>query len=418
MTDVSDPEPTGPTIHKIEPYAVPDWLARIAKLSKKSMKLLGKPITPVFHGTFDVPYQVKGQWRDQDGNAYIRVLHQYSVEAENPKIKGWTFVATLDHSMVGGNLLRVLPGAAPLPERFRSVEPNCDHCRKKRQRNDTFVLLSDDGKTYKQIGRQCIRDFIGYDVEAIAQSAVWLSECLPSESDGDEGYGGGGRSRDIQLHTFMAHVNAMIRNWGWISGKDAEIQQRTATRSMALSNMFPTKRDRQEGLVKPLTDADFRIATAALEWAKQLPAKDEYQYNIRLIAEQSAIEFRSCGFAASIIPAYARAQDQEIKRAERRKSMKGSEHLGVAKQRLRDIPATVYGHSVLEGDFGTTHVYRFRDTSGNVIIWYASRTQKIDLNDQVLLTGTVKKLETWEGINQTVLSRCIVTAKPDVEPVE
>jgi hypothetical protein len=63
-------------------------------------------------------------------------------------------------------------------------------------------------------------------------------------------------------------------------------------------------------------------------------------------------------------------------------------------------------------------VYRFRDTSGNVITWYASRTQKIDLNDQVLLTGTVKKLETWEGINQTVLSRCIVTAKPDVEPVE
>lgn len=59
-------------------------------------------------------------------------------------------------------------------------------------------------------------------------------------------------------------------------------------------------------------------------------------------------------------------------------------------------------------DFGTTYLYKFADEAGNVFIWYASRP--IELQERMTLKATIKAHNEWNGVKQTVLTRCKVVA--------
>jgi hypothetical protein len=82
-----------------------------------------------------------------------------------------------------------------------------------------------------------------------------------------------------------------------------------------------------------------------------------------------------------------------------------SKHVGRPKQRLT-FSATVERKSWFEGNYGVTHIYKFRTTDGNALTWFASRDQDLAVGDAVTLTGTVKKHDDYRGEAQTVLTRC------------
>ncbi len=393
-------------IHEVSEYALPDFLARIDKLSKKSMKLLGKPITPVFHGDVMREIEINGRKFDLEGNRYMRRYHRVSVTGETPKIHGWTFVATIDHHSAAANLIRSVPGAPELPVAYRTAEPFCDHCQMLRRRNDTFILRCDADGSYKQIGRQCLRDFIGYDVKAFTESAKWLAGMEPSETDGEGGYGGG-VSKDIQLTTYLAHTHAMIRKYGWVSKKDAEIRSVNSTASNALCNMFPPRG--KAHLTEPLTERDYKIADEAKAHAAALTGRSDYEYNLSVVAQSDFIAWSSTGLAASMVPALFRAQEAVLKRAERLGSLKGSQHLGKVGERLRGLSAIVYGYRAFESAYGSSHLFRLRTLDNNILVWWASSAKELSIGDHVVLDGTVKKHDSYENINQTVLSRCKFT---------
>jgi hypothetical protein len=382
------------------------------------MKLLGKPIVPEFHGDVTRNIEVNGKKFDAEGNRYVAVFHRVSVTGETPKINGWTFCGTIDHR-AGGNILRSVPGAGELPIKFRSVDAICEHCGVARRRNDTFILRCAATGEYKQIGKQCLRDFIGYDVAAFAESAKWLSSLEPSDSDGEGGYGGyGGQSRDIMLTKYLAHAHACIRKFGWVSAKDAEIRDTRRTSSAAMENMFPLPKYRH--LALPLTDRDYQIAEQAVAWVRGIIApRGDYEYNLTVVAAGEFITYRDIGLAASMIQGLYRHQEQTIKRAERLVSLKNSQHLGAIKERLRDLPALVYGYRAFESAHGSSHLFRLRTPEGNVILWWASKAQDLSIGDNVLLTGTVVKHTEYENVKQTTLSRCKITMlpKPELEEI-
>ncbi|NJN64476.1 MAG: hypothetical protein HC882_06075 [Acidobacteria bacterium] len=85
------------------------------------------------------------------------------IAGEEPRLKGWKFIAALDYdeaSANGGPWLRVVPGET-LPVEYRTVDPTrCDHCRTKRDRVAVFALRHDDGR-WAIVGRSCLMDFLG-----------------------------------------------------------------------------------------------------------------------------------------------------------------------------------------------------------------------------------------------------------------
>jgi hypothetical protein len=407
-------------IYEIGENALPDFLARIAMLSKKSIKLLGKPIAPVFHGDIVREITINGHKFDLDGNRFVRIFHRVSVTAETPKIHGWTFMATIDHAHVAGNLIRAMPGVGVIPVQYRTIEAHCDHCDVKRRRNDTFILRCDDANSpvygmFKQIGRQCLRDFIGYDVSAFTESAKWLSGMEPSESDGEGGYGGG-TSHDLKLTIYLAHVHAVIRKLGWVSKKEADLKQTRSTAGQAMENMFPLPKYRH--LAIPLTDRDHAVATDAQAYAAALTGRTDYEYNLSIVARDEFITHNSTGLAASMVPALFRHQETALKRTERLGSTAGSRHLGTVGERLKGVAALVSSYRALPPErFGSVHVYHLRTPQNDVLVWFASSVQEFKIGDRVMLDGYVKKHDNYQGVNQTVVNRCAVTVQTKGENI-
>lgn len=419
----------------------PGLQVKIAKLSRKAVKITGKGFDfrvveevrkpafarkPNFDGNFTRVPKL-----DEDGNRVFDIFYKVVVEAVMPKIEGWTFVATIDHSQGSiGNLIHISPacGLESVPEKYRTVGARCDHCGYLRQRKDTFLLREDATGEFKQIGRQCIRDFIGYDVAATVAMEELLHSAVHGDVDEDMPGNWMRDDRAIRVRSYLAHVAAVIRKRGWRSkseaSRNAEIgnyAEAHSTSSMALSNMFArTPSERKDRIA--LTDKDFAEADAALEWARTMtpPNSSNYLQNLHVIAKSEIVEYRSTGLLASVIMAFARATEQEVKRAERRSALnlQASQYVGTVGERLRNVPAILYGYYALpEGRFGARYILRFRSDDGNVLIWIASAAAAEDFGAsaldaqnriRVVITGTVKQHKEYEGVKQTYLSRCSI----------
>ena len=54
------------------------------------------------------------------------------------------------------------------------------------------------------------------------------------------------------------------------------------------------------------------------------------------------------------------------------------------------------------------YIYTFKDEKGNVIVWKTSKELEVEEGAEVTLKGTVKTLDEYKGVKQTVLTRCRV----------
>ena len=424
---------------------MPGLLHKLEGLSKKSKKILGKPIDLTVLRETRKPHLVinrltgkQVQATEADGNLCWDIFYDVTIDAETPKIHGWSFIATIDHSANTSNIIRVSPNAkCEVPTKYRTVKPICDHCNKIRSRRDTFLLRSDATGEFKQIGRQCIRDFIGYDVTKVVAMAEIVSHALPSDSDGNGDWSGGmGDRRYIMVKTYLSHVAAIIRAHGWISRKDAEFGRGQATASHAHTNMFPppaSARSRYHRV--PLTDKDFATADAALEYGQALTGTSNFDHNLRTLAHETLVENRSIGTLAYLIPAFFKATQREFERVQRRTALKLGESqyvgavghkIGTTKNhQIAPFQAVLYGYYVMNGNYGPTHIYRFRSDDGNVFVWFASEGPAealglggLDAAQRVAVRiegGSVKKHTVYDGVKQTYLTRCKVKVIEAVE---
>ena len=394
------------TLYEIPAGNYPKFEAAIAKLSKRSEKLIGLPIIPFIFDRYN---------RKEDNGTQVRV-YKVMLTAETPKLGGWEFVARIDHSQETGNILRVVPNTThKVPEKYRTSLPNCDHCNARRKRRDTFIVCHEETNEFKQIGSNCLADFLGHDPYKIARMAEFLSYADEvSHSYGN--YDGLLDHRYVDLEDYLTHVATMVRLYGWTSGKAAyENENLTSTRERASTNFHVAnnpKRKHDEFFDK-VTDEDRALAVEALEWARGFSEKDdlsEYEHNVLVIANAEAIEYRSMGLAASIVGVHVRNKLREAGIAEERKRLADSQYVGEPKQRLKFGPCKVLKASAVEGFYGTTYIYKFVTSEGNVLTWFASQSLKVVEGSTVDLVGTVVKHDDFKGVKQTVVNRCKMAA--------
>lgn len=413
------------TVYEIPSQNLAGLMAKIEKISKKSIKINGKPvILNILEDIRKPRFKVTLEGRkipvtDINGNPTFDLFHKVSVTCEPVKIEGWTFITTIDHQS-GGNILRSVPNiGVEIPEKYRTVGPLCDHCNKIRGRRDTYLLRCDADGAFKQIGKQCVRDFIGYPVEQFLAMAQCYSEAVPSDSDSDYDGGGGNRSY-IPVKAYLAHVSACIRAYGWCSRKESSNRDdATPTSFAAFTNMF-TKRSPSFTPVE-LIEQDFLTANDALEWAKAINPRSDFDHNMQVLANVQTIEHRNSGIVAYFIPAMLKAKEIEFEKIARKASLglSESQHVGAIGDKLKNISAVLYGYKPIEGAYGTTYIYKFRGDDGNVYTWFSSQgveglgSYAATHRQPVILNGTVKSHDEYEGVKNTKLTRCKVLIVED-----
>ena len=251
--------------------------ARFEKLSRQVARLVkkGYQAAPV---TFEVLEVVAVPMPDR---ALDLICNRVSITGETPRIAGWTFLATLQH-LEGGTILRAVPTDSDEQSSklasYRNADAACDHCHTDRRRVDTFLVGSDAGET-KQVGRQCLRDFLGgVSPEEVAAYAQILVEAAAAAEDCErEGRSGEG-AYAVAVEQYLPFVASLIRTDGWFS--------RTAVRDMpgklATANvawMFgaaPAKsvvRDTPEMLIVPSVEDVGRAKLALAHVSEVLEAR-------------------------------------------------------------------------------------------------------------------------------------------------
>lgn len=356
---------------------------QIAKLNTraKRMKLgpdVWEPITLTVTGERMV------ERRDEHGEptGFLRKLILVHVVGKTLKYPGWEFLARVEHvPNEDGTFTNIVnaTGSARVPERFRNTGPTCDQCHATRRRLDTFIVAKDDGTT-RQIGRDCLRDYLGHEnPEHLANAAELLGDLHRAlDDDSDEREPSGGERTDyVDTRRLLGVAAYAIRAWGWTPKSKAGFGT-TSTYDDVMLGLFPPKEHPEDG-IKP-SEADLADADAALAWATgeapfgKSPEKlSDFEWNVYATLRQPGLRaVRHAGIAAAGMMAYLREQGRKIEREAKAKGG-GNKHVGEVGKRDTFTLTLTAVLDLGEGQYGTTYLCKFVDQDGNDLTWFTGK---------------------------------------------
>uniref|UniRef100_A0AAU3I6Y8 Uncharacterized protein n=1 Tax=Streptomyces sp. NBC_01393 TaxID=2903851 RepID=A0AAU3I6Y8_9ACTN len=399
---------------RIDHFQLTNTLVKIEKINERAAK---KGLS----GRLDLNVtEVEVKSTDDLGFEVVEILYDVEFTGEAPKHNGWIFLATLDWDPNAGLIVRTAPGVQSV-DRESLRDGVCDHCRKSRMRRETFLVKHEETGEEKQIGRSCIKDFLGWTTDI-----SWPH--TPADDDEEkEFFGMGGGERDVSTETVLAYAWACIKAFGFVRSKDYHA---TPTVHLVRNAISPSrsKRDREFAeKMRPLAgEAKAKAAEVrAFILSDDFSGTTEYVLNLKAIAGANHVSPRNFGILVSAPQAWARFNEQTLIRKAREE--KPSEWIGTAPDKAAGVKGSritftgiVESIRYIDGLYGSTTLYQVRDElSGVIVKWFASNHALGEsTGDRVTFRGTVKEHDEFKGIKSTVLTRCtlvesdVTEAKP------
>jgi hypothetical protein len=408
-----------PTTYWVKEETLEKIKKTVEKLNKIAAKLKLPPIT-----LNELSKKVVPEFKNRKETGRDIVKFEISVEGVVPRVNGWKFIARILHVLEDGsrlemNMIKAVPNET-VPEEYRTAEPNCEHCNSRRERNDTFILQNEETKEYKQVGRNCLADFIRsenpMDYVKMTDLSAQLEDELSDPDDDYESGGGGGRAFSINIQGFIETVMAVSRAFGWVpKSKADEFNHATVDNVMAYYASLKQRdkfTDKVDGNRKPEDNA---TAKNAIEWAQNLkndPTNlNDYLWNLTAAATNMVVTKEIAGIVASLPIAYQRATGKAVEapgedKEKKEQLIKDKYHIG---QKIEE-EVKVIKKLPIAGAYGTTNLHTMQNKDGIIFKWFASGGD-IPLNASVRIKGTIKDIapDRYEK-NETVVSltRCKV----------
>ena len=393
---------------------------KIASLTKAAEKLKLPPITLTETGKVKFEPDTKDK---KTLNKFVEVI----VHGQEPIIAGWRVLASVetlyDEKGKPQNIVNVI-GDADVPESVWHMAPKCDHCGTNRRRTRTIIIKNEDGEL-KQIGKTCLKDFIGHgDPESIVEYFALLDKYeteLDELADNDFMYWGSGRDRAgfIPLDVYLPFVALSIRTYGWISGAKAEEKFEISTSESAYEMMEgSTSSVVEEHKYRP-SEADKTKASEARQWVrdldlKSLPKRDaDFYRSLLSVANAEAVPLKRLGFAAFIVQAKTNYDNKIRREALWKLQVERSEWVGIVDQKIA-VDVTVDKVNTVEGEYGWTSFVKCHDATYNVITIKLSGERKwgMEETEELHVEGIVLKHSTYRGLKETLIGkRAKVTVK-------
>lgn len=364
--------------------------------------------------TVGEPYNVVKALRDWDGETrdYIYRMVDLVVTGEAPRVGSYEFLARVEFTE-GGVLIQGRPGAQDVDAKYRHTDGHCDHCKVTRARGEVFVVRNLETGAQLQVGRSCLRDFLGVDSpEKVAHRfSFW------GEVNDQDGHYGAALEPSYSTEGLLKLAAVTIRMYGWCSkGQAANDERLTPTIAYVLLVARPPQapRDQERAIAKAIrdgvTEADGALARTVMSWVAASEADSDYMHNLQVLLGSDQVAIKRAGMAISAVAAYHRAMDLQIRRTQENQAAAQSTHVGTVGERLRDVAVTFEGGRAIASDFGDMVLLKFKDQAGNVYTWFTGRGLDLNQGQVAKLTGTVKRHTEYKGHLETQLTRCKVVA--------
>jgi hypothetical protein len=272
---------------------------------------------------------------------------------------------------------------------------------------------------YKQVGRNCLADFIGFDPHAAAEMAEMLAGigafAGACEDDGEER---GPRERFYRvIGEYLPYVAMFIRTNGWLSnGKAWEMGDKgLSTSNSAWNQMIENEIKARRGeKVEPRlmpSEAHVAVASKTVTYIADLfedadvAGLSDYEHNLRVAMMAGVVEARTAGIIASSINFASRDQEKKAEKVD----FSNSQFVGTIGQR-----AVFTGLKCVFPGFGGRPVV-FVDAAGNkVSAWNPGFACEKGMTYTVKATPT--KQDEYKGVKSTMMNRMVLATEKDLAP--
>lgn len=350
-----------------------------------------------------------------------RTIRYIIVEAEGIAIiNDWQFVASLEHTDNGNIINKAVE--IEVPERYYTSQAVCEHCKSRRARKDTYIVMNTKTGEFKQVGKSCLRDFTGgMDVGFAAQMAQFIDEAEEARIP----HFGGHSDFYYDTKEFLMYAVETINKYGYAPtseenstiNKIREIIKYTTgnynkSDSYEKHKAWKIEEELEKKHFNHDTEENKHTVESAIEWATKQNAENNYIHNLQVVVADRMCKYRNSGILASLIPTYFKPVEREMKRMEQKAEEAKSEWQSEVGKRITVVMKEWKVVASWESSYGynqTVAIYKMVDEQGNIYTWKTSGGIYCDENiDEVEVKGTVKAHNEFRGAKQTELTRCKV----------
>jgi hypothetical protein len=398
------------TLHTIPVLTarLPEARKELEKLAKKARRF-GCPDIQVAVGESRV---VKSHRKGWDGEMYVVKEHltDLLIEGEAPRFGDHEFLAHIERTP-NGNIVDTRPDIKDLDPAWRTTDGRCEHCKTSRRRTDIYIVRDTTNGTQLQVGRTCLRDYLGMDdPKAIAARFRFFREMRESE----EGWGGGSVAWACSIEELLRLAAVSIRLFGWCSKGQAQNDE-SVTPTVSYVDLGLSARSKLDkgslALYDQIQDAvgdeDTTVAQATMTWVRGANADSDYMHNLKVVLTDDMLyDPKRMGLVVSAVSGYLRSQEREVRRTKTFETDVQSTHIGEPGERIRGILVTKEsGRVVGSNEWGETIMIKFRDDAGNIYSWFTSTGSGKQDGERAVIDGTVKRHNSYLGVKETQLTR-------------
>ena len=346
------------------------------------------------------------------------LVQDFIVEGRTPVIEGdWQFVGVITYGHSEPRVWTIKPDDTDEVRRLDISSPRCVHCETLRKRDRIMVVRNGSTGELHMLGSNCVQDFLGGAardlallVDRFSRLEIWIKEVGEEELvDGERDP----ESTAFPLVTLLAVTAFIVKRTGrYVSRTESMNRGTTSTPVDAWLFISAGRTEDSEARAQFTLEQGrwFDQAKAAIAWAASIKPSNEYERSIRTIARDGWFSVRGrrseTALAASIWSAFMRAQAVDV----RRTNDNLNEWHGIVGER-EELVLTVIRKLAHETQFGTSMRVEMRDAEGRLFVWWCSRpaaVEEVGVGSTVRLLASIKEHKDWNGVRQTVLTRCKV----------
>lgn len=365
-------------------------------------------------GTVDmITFRIVSEPVRWDGWRFVAVLEAVQVlDGDNPEVLTGNLYPARQHGSgyVWETAIRRLPDAV-LPEGKYTKNTDasiCDHCGKRRNRAQTFIVQHTDGRTM-QVGRSCLRDFTGgtsaermYDLlrDLFDTSEAWSFDPYQDY----DGIGGGNTARIYDVYNFVLAAHITARKNGLVTRKQAKEwnHSKVATADQVQKLFIDKPATELRSVINSATDDDKAFVVAAMNWAFTLNDTSDFNISLRQAVRMGHANPKTSGILAYLPAAYNRHIGTEVERKAKANTVP-SEFQGFVGEKInRNLTVTFQRY--FETQFGSSQLVVMEDDKGNKYKWWTSG-REVKVGYRADIKATVKGHDVDRADNVTVLTR-------------
>lgn len=351
---------------------------------------------------------------------YVTTVVEFEFECDTLKLGNYIPIACITHNACIDrdnnelNRVCILNSSYTIPEEWYHIESKCEHCKTNRFRKTTYMLLDIETGKYIQVGSTCVDEFVGINALDILRAFEFFNSIIEEAETFTESMFSSLKDtnefRYVPKVEYLAHCIERVETVGYKKydkwGEDGVSEWKETTKVDAFERCF-NKVDIDNKYLDKATKMieDFKKAY-------DLPEYKSYFYReIADVLTNNLIYTEMNSLIAYAPVAYERLLEVLKEEELHKLAIAKSAYYGNVGDKV-ELQLTLIARRGFETRFGYrvvyTNVYTFINTEGNQFVWFTTKDIK-ESDKPMTIKGTIKGHSEFNGIKQTVLTKCKVS---------